>query len=197
MSMLNPFEALNLSTAEASRHEGWTTLWIAGSVFVILALNAAGQLHLGLLGLASLIFIFMLLGWAGCYWFMASIHLLTAAMGVEQRRSQPWMISLQGLWPLVFLGPAMSVQRVSPLLGILITLGLLGGTTATLLAALRRAYRMSWPQSALCIGASGLLSIVALLGVLGWPSMVILGMKYLGLIFINVFMFFQPSFLEC
>jgi hypothetical protein len=188
--MLNPFEVLNpAASSEGSRPSGRAALWIVGPLFVILALNAAGQLHLGLLGLASLIFIFMLLGWAGCYWYMASIHFLTAVMGIEQRRSQPWLAILQGLWPLIFLGPAMSAQRAWPTVGLLITLVILGFTAATLLIALRRAYRISWPQSVLCIGLTGLLSGLALLGVVGWPSMVFLGMKYLSVTFINVFMF--------
>ncbi len=188
--MLNPFEALNPTlNSEGSRQDGRAVFWIVGPLFVILALNAAGQLHLGLLGLASLIFIFMLLGWAGCYWYMASIHFLTEVMGIEPRRSQPWLASLQGLWPLIFLGPAMSAQRTWPALGLLITLMILGFTGATLLIALRQAYRISWPQSVLCIGISGILSGLALLGVVGWPSMVFLGMKYLSVTFINVFMF--------
>jgi hypothetical protein len=138
-------------------------LFIGGLSWVILAFNAAGQLHTGLLGLLSLIFLFLLLGLIGCYWYTASVHLLAQWMSSTQtstvRRTpfQPWLVILQGLWPTIFLGPAVSAQRWWPSFGILFTLSTLVGTGFTLVFAIRRTYNLNWPQAILCFGMTVIL----------------------------------------
>jgi hypothetical protein len=178
--MLNPFNAL--FNPENQRQDQSAALWMVSLPIFILALNAAGQVHTGLLGLVGLIFLFMLLGWAGCYWYAASVHFLTQLMGIESRRARPWLTSLQGLWPMIFLGPAVSAQRGWPSFGILFTLISLGSTVATLLLALRRAYSVSWLQASLYVGATAFLGSLALLGLIGWPTMLVLGTKNFSMI---------------
>jgi hypothetical protein len=178
--MLNPFNAL--FNPENPRHDQSAALWMVSLPIIVLALNAAGQVHTGLLGLVGLTLLFMLLGWAGCYWYAASIHLLAQFMGVESRRSQPWLTSLQGLWPLIFLGPAVSAQRGWPSFGLLFTLIVLGSTLSTLLFALKRAYSISWLQAGLFVGATAFLGSLALLGLIGWPTMLVLGTKNFSMI---------------
>jgi hypothetical protein len=173
--MLNPFAAI--FNPENSRQDQLALLWIVNLSMAILALNAAGQVRAGLLGLVGLIVMFMLLGWAGCYWYAASVHFLAQIMGVQPRRSQPWLTSLQGLWPLIFLGPAMSAQRGWPSFGLLFTLMVFGSTVSALLMSLRRAYNLSWIQASLCVGLTSFLGSLALLGLLGWPTMLLLGAK--------------------
>jgi hypothetical protein len=178
--MSNPFNALFYP--DNPRHDRSAALWMVNLPIIILALNAAGQVHTGLLGLVGLTFSFMLLGWAGCYWYAASVHFLAQFMGVESRRSQPWLTSLQGLWPLIFLGPAVSAQRGWPSLGLLFTLFVLGSTVSTLLFALKRAYNIGWAQAGLFVGATAFLGSLALLGLIGWPAMLILGIKNFSVI---------------
>jgi hypothetical protein len=178
--MLNPFKAL--FNPENPRHDQSAALWMVSLPIIILALNAAGQVHTGLLGLVGLTFLFMLLGWAGCYWYAASVHFLAQFMGVESRRSHPWLTSLQGLWPLIFLGPAVSAQRGWPSVGLLFTFIVLGSTVSTLLVTLKRAYSLSWLQASFCIGATAFLGSLALLGLIGWPTMLVLGTKNFGMI---------------
>jgi hypothetical protein len=178
--MLNPFNAL--FNPENPRQDQSAALWMVSLSIVVLALNAAGQVHAGLLGLVGLTFLFMLLGWAGCYWYAASVHFLALLMGVESRRSQPWLTSLQGLWPFIFLGPAVSAQRGWPSFGVLFTLIILGSTVSTLLLAVRRAYSISWLQASLCVGATAFLGSLALLGLVGWPAMLVLGTKNFSMI---------------
>jgi hypothetical protein len=185
--MLNPFAAV--FNPESPRQEKQIALWVVGLSMAVLALNAAGQLHVGLVGLVGLVFLFMLLGWAGCYWYAASVHFLTQVMTLECRRPQPWFVSLQGLWPLIFLGPALSAQRVWSSLGVLGTLLVLAGTVSSLLVALHRAYRMSWPQAVMCVGMTVILGSLALLGLIGWPSMLVLGAKNLSAIPSELFTF--------
>ncbi len=178
--MLNPFHIF--FNPENPRQDRSATLWMVSLPLFILALNAAGQVRSGLLGLVGLTFLFLLLGWAGCYWYAASIHFLAQSMGVESRRSQPWLASLQGLWPLIFLGPAVSAQRGWPSFGLLFTLIVFGSTVSTLLAALKRAYSISWIQASFCVGATAVLGSLALLGLIGWPAMLVLGTKNFSMI---------------
>lgn len=173
---------LHVLSTENPRQNVRRALGIVTLTIAILALNAAGQLHFGPVGLLGLFFLFMLLGWAGCYWYLASIHFLTQLMTVEPRRQQPWFVILQGAWPLIFLGPAMSAQRVWSGLGLALTLFVLLCGIGTSLLALRRAYYVGWPQAFLCVGITVFLGSLALVGVIGWPSMLVLGTKNLSLI---------------
>ncbi|NJM76665.1 MAG: hypothetical protein HC852_13855 [Acaryochloridaceae cyanobacterium RU_4_10] len=166
--------------------KGLSGLTIGGLSWVILALNAAGQLHVGLSGLLGLIFLFLLLGLIGCYWYTASVHLLAQWMVSPQTSHrvpfQPWFVVLQGLWPTILLGPAVSTQRWWPSVGILFTLGILVGTGFTLVLAIRRTYVLSWTQASLCFGVTVILGGLATLGGLGWPMMLFLGAKNFGII---------------
>jgi hypothetical protein len=178
--MHNIFPPMN-SGDDHPQQKGLSGLSIGGLSWVILALNAAGQLHVGLSGLLGLIFLFLLLGLIGCYWYAASIHLLAQWMVSPQtsRRipCQPWLVILQGLWPSILLGPAVSAQRWWPSVGLLFTLGILIGTGFTLILAIRRTYALSWTQASLCFGLTGMLGGLATLGLLGWPLMLFLGAK--------------------
>ncbi len=185
--MYNIFLTMN-SGDDNPQQRGLHGLLIGGLSWVILAFNAAGQLHAGLLGLLGLIFLFLLLGLIGCYWYTASVHLLAQWMVspqtsvVSRMPFQPWLVLLQGLWPTILLGPAVSVQRWWPSFGLLFTLGTLIGTGFTLVLAIRRAYRLNWPQASLCFGMTVILGSLGTLGVLGWPMMLFLGVKNFGVI---------------
>jgi hypothetical protein len=166
------------------RQRGLSGLSLGLLSCVVLAFNAAGSLHTGLIGLLGLIFLFLLLGSIGCYWYIASVHLLAQWITVNppstHQRSKAWLNSLQGLWPLILLGPAVSAQRWWPSFGLLFTLSVLIGTGIALMLAIRRAYALSWPQAGFCFGTTFVLATLATLGLLGWPMMLFLGAKNFG-----------------
>ncbi|MGB8702595.1 MAG: hypothetical protein WCD18_24540 [Thermosynechococcaceae cyanobacterium] len=185
--MFNVFYPWSRSTMEQIRSNPSTSLAIAGLSFFILALNAAGQLHLGPLGLLGLTVFFLVLGLVGCYWYAASIYFLTQGLGQGRWRSpdthgsaQPGLTSLQGLWPLILLGPALSAQRWWPSFGNLFTFGILITTGFTLLASIRNSYNVSWSQAGWSLALTVILGSLALLGVFGWPMMLVLGANKLG-----------------
>jgi hypothetical protein len=186
-SMFNPFYTL-FFRPEASAGNGLTGLFLVFFSCVILAFNAAGQLHIGFLGLLGLIALFLVLGTIGCYWFITSVHFLGQQFSQTSRliaqvnaRSHPWFTTLQGLWPLILLGPAVSAQRWWPILGTLMTLSIILGSGLTLVAAIRRAYDISWLQASLCLVLTLMLGSLAVIGLVGWPIMFLLGAKHFSI----------------
>lgn len=171
--------------AGASQGNGLAGLSLGLLSGIILAFNAAGQLHVGVQGLLGLIALFLGLGALACYWYIASVHLLgewfgrTAPQGsaLTPRLNQPWLTTLQGLWPFILLGPAVAAQRWLNGIGDVMTLGILLSSGITLVTAIRRAYNIHWIQASLCLLLTILLGALALLGVLGWPIMFLLSTK--------------------
>jgi hypothetical protein len=186
--MFNPFYAV-LPIPETSQRNYVTGL--AGTIFscIILAFNAAGQLHTGLLGLIGLLLLFLTLGTVGCYWYVASIHFLGQCFKashplilLDSTTDHPSLKALQGLWPLILLGPAVSAQRWWPSAGTLMTLGVILLSGFTLIVAIRHTYNIRWSQASLCLFLTMILGSLALGGLIGWPVMFLLGAKYLSII---------------
>ncbi len=192
--MQNPLYTV-FSSATVPQRNHCTGLFFAVFACVSLAFNAAGQLHLGFLGLIGIISLFLMLGTVGCYWYIVSIHFLgewfrqaqysispsSISFGSISSTSAathpPWLTALQGLWPLIFLGPAVSAQRWWPSLGALMTVGIICGSGFTLIVAIRRAYDIHWIQASLCLFLTVILGSLALGGLIGWPIMFLLGAK--------------------
>jgi hypothetical protein len=172
-----------LFRGEAHQRSVFATLLLPICACLVLAFNAAGQLHLGFRGLMGLSALFIVLGTVGCYWYIASIDLL----GQWFRQTRPselpnaghysGLTVLEGLWPLILLGPALSAQRWWPSLGTFMTLCTILGSGLTLIAAIRRAHNIHWIQAGLCLLFTAVLGSLAIMGLLGWPMMFILGAK--------------------
>jgi hypothetical protein len=154
-------------------------IWVSGLSLIVLAFNAAGQIHTGLIGLFGIIILFLLFGIVGCYWYLASIHLLSQWLmtSAERRHISSTRVfsTLRGLWPLLLLGPTVSLQRWWPSAGLLCTLLVLLSIGPSLITAIRQAYDTSWPQAASWVGLTLLGGGLAFLGLIGWPIMLILG----------------------
>jgi hypothetical protein len=181
--MFNPLYTV-FSSVEVPQRNHSAGLLLAAFSCIVLAFNAAGQLHVGILGLIGIILLFLTLGAVGCYWYIVSIHFLGEWFGQTQQSTsplrateQPWLTTLQGLWPLILLGPAVSAQRWWPDLGGLMTFGILLGSGFTLIVAVRRAYNIRWIQASLCLFLTVILGSLALGGLIGWPAMFLLGAK--------------------
>jgi hypothetical protein len=186
--MFNPLYTV-FSGADVPQRNHSAGLFLAVFSCIVLAFNAAGQLHVGILGLIGIILLFLMLGTVGCYWYIVSIHFLGEWFGQTQPQTsplsateQPWLSALQGLWPLILLGPAVSAQRWWPGLGALMTLGILLGSGFTLIVAVRRAYNIPWIQASLCLFLTVILGSLALGGLIGWPVMFLLGAKDFSLV---------------
>jgi hypothetical protein len=181
--MFNPLYTVPSSVDVPQRNNFAGLFWAAFSC-IVLACNAAGQLHVGVLGLIGIFLLFLMLGAVGCYWYIVSIHFLGEWFAQTQQSrpplsatEQPWLTTLQGLWPLILLGPAVSAQRWWPSLGAFMTFGILFGSGFTLIVAVRRAYNINWIQASLCLFLTGILGSLALGGLIGWPVMFLLGAK--------------------
>jgi hypothetical protein len=181
--MFNPLYTV-FSRVDATQRNPSAGLCLAVFSCVVLAFNAAGQLHVGILGLIGIIVLFLLLGTVGCYWYIVSIHFLGERFSQTQdlissarTTDQPWLTVLQGLWPLILLGPAVSAQQWWSSLGILMTFGIIAGSGFTLIAAVRRAYNIHWIQASLCLFLTVIFGSLALGGLIGWPVMFLLGAK--------------------
>jgi hypothetical protein len=181
--MFNPLYSV-FSRVDVTQRNSSAGLCLAVFSCIVLAFNAAGQLHVGILGLVGIITLFLLLGTVGCYWYIVSIHFLGERFSQTQdflssprTTDQPWLTALQGVWPLILLGPAVSAQRWWPSFGILMTFGIIAGSGFTLIAAVRRAYNIHWLQASLCLFLTLTLGSLALGGLIGWPMMFLLGAK--------------------
>jgi hypothetical protein len=190
--MQNPLYTV-FSSATVPQRNHFAGLFFAVFACISLAFNAAGQLHLGFLGLIGIILLFLMLGTVGCYWYIVSIHFLgewfrqtqysissssissSSISPISAATHQPWLTALQGLWPLILLGPAVSAQRWWPSLGAFITFGIIFGSGFTLIVAIRRAYDIHWIQASLCLFLTVILGSLALGGLIGWPIMFLLG----------------------
>lgn len=183
--MFNAFYAIFFGT-EASQRDSSAGLSLGLLSCVILACNAAGQLHVGFVGLLGLMVLFLSLGAVGCYWYIASVHFLGQQFRQTlphplSSRSHPGLTATQGLWPLILLGPAVSAQRWWPTFGALMTLSIILGCGVTLVAAVRRAYDINWIQASLCLVLTFILGSIAIVGLLGWPIMFLLGAKHFSI----------------
>jgi hypothetical protein len=192
--MHNPLYTV-FSSATVPQRNHFAGLFFAVFACISLAFNAAGQLHLGFLGLIGIILLFLMLGTVGCYWYIVSIHFLgewfrqtqysissssissSSISSTSAATHQPWLTALQGLWPLILLGPAVSAQRWWPSLGAFMTFGIIFGSGFTLIVAIRRAYDIHWIQASLCLFLTVILGSLALGGLIGWPIMFLLGAK--------------------
>lgn len=192
--MHNPLYTV-FSSATVPQRNPFAGLFFTVFACISLAFNAAGQLHLGFLGLIGIILLFLMLGTVGCYWYVVSIHFLgewfrqtqyslssssisrSSISPTSAATHQPWLTALQGLWPLILLGPAVSAQRWWPSLGVFMTFGIIFGSGLTLIAAIRRAYDIHWIQASLCLFITVILGSLALGGLIGWPIMFLLGAK--------------------
>jgi hypothetical protein len=151
---------------------GWT---VGGVVFGILALNVAGRLQVGVQGVLILTIVFIFVGFTTFYWLNASLSLLARIMRSQAVLPDREMEIMNGLWPLILLGPATSLYRWLPLLGSVFTLLILLTTLGTLTQETRQIYQMSLPQAVFSIVTTMILGLLAAAGIFVWPFIFFLG----------------------
>jgi hypothetical protein len=144
-------------------------------VALILALNAAGALQVGVVGALGFLLVFGYAGLLGLFWLAAAVNLLAQLFGGEGGGRSTLVALTQSLWPLLLSGPAIAANQWSNSLGNTFSFFVLLGTYATLTGAIHQVHRLSWLTSALCLGMTLVLSGLALMGLFLWPFMIFLG----------------------
>lgn len=147
-----------------------------GLVCLVLSLNAAaltGSTAVGWLGWFFAFGLGLGLGW---FWLSAALHTLAQVLGGVGSAADTFGTVAQSLWPLMLTGPANSSLAIAPPLGLLFSLGINGWVVVNLVRGLGRVHRLPGLRALLCFGGAILLVELALLGLVLWPLMVMLGM---------------------
>ncbi|MGF1495605.1 MAG: Yip1 family protein [Elainellaceae cyanobacterium] len=144
-------------------------------VIVILTLNAAGALGVGAFGVILLTMTFLFAGLLGWYWFSASINLISQWLGGAGNGRSTALAIAQGLFPLIFTGPAIAAMNWSEALGAIFSLLIFVSLLVTLVIAIRRAHHFHWWKAIAALVITLTLSAFALFGLVLWPLMLALG----------------------
>jgi Yip1 domain len=173
--MLEAFYATVFRPQE-SRVSTPAALLIGPIAILILTFNAAGAFGAGAGGLIALLFCFSFAALVGVFWLSAAVYLLARWVGGQGTVPATLAAVTQGLWPLIFTGPAIAAAQWSSGLGALFSAVIALGTYVTLILAISQAHQISWPRGLVCVAITLMLSFAALFGLLLWPLMVFAGM---------------------
>lgn len=173
--MLNTFYTTLFKPRE-SQASASISLMIGGLAVLILALNAAGTFHVGVFGLMIILLLFVLAGGLGCYWLATSLHFWAQLLGGQGDSGQTFQAVVRGLWPLVLSGSAIASKNLLPALSSLFTLGILVGTLITVAGSVRQVHQLTWVQAAVSLSLTLGVSVLALLGLILWPLMLLGGL---------------------
>ncbi len=155
-----------------------TTVVLAGLgllLAVILALNAAGTLGLGVSGVVLLAIAFLVAGLGAWFWLAASVHFLAQWLGGDGQPQATLAAIAQSFWPLVLTPPVLMIRSRVAALGAVLSLAIALWIVVALVQGIRQAHHLGWGQALLCLGLTGLLVGGALLGLILWPLMLLAG----------------------
>lgn len=157
------------------RHPTQAATLIGGLVVLALSLNAAGAVSLGVKGVIAFAIMFLVAGVLGVFWLAAAVQLVAPFWGGQGTSRTTLEAIARGLWPLLLSGPAIATANWSPTLGALFSLTLSLGTFLSLTSSIRYAHHLGWATAALCLTLTLGLSLLALVGLILWPLMLVLG----------------------
>ncbi|MCS6782729.1 MAG: Yip1 family protein [Gloeomargarita sp. SKYBB_i_bin120] len=147
-----------------------------GLVCLVLSLNAVaflGGTALDWLGWFFLFGLGLALGW---FWLSAALHTVALWLGGVGSVADTFAAVAQSLWPLLLTGAANSALNLSPSLGLLFSLAINAGVVVNLVRAVGREHQLPGLRAVVCFGGAIVLVELALLGLILWPLMVLLGM---------------------
>lgn len=153
--------------------------WVSLGVLTVLAFNVATQLNVGGIGLLMALFTTFVVGTTACFAYLLLVHFFIHLMNGFASPSYS-LSPLRGLWPLVLSGPLLSLQQLTPKLGSLMVVGLLIGTVTILIKSVEQDAELSVSQAAICVMTSLILLTLSSFALVGWPLMLILGLKSMG-----------------
>lgn len=145
----------------------------------ILALNAAGKAGLGIAGLIVFFLLFLIAGLLGWLWLSAALNFFAQLLGGQGSAQNTLRSVMLGLWPLMISGPAIAASRWpnswGQFLGLLLGLVVIIGTISTLTRSLCHAHQLHWQKALLTVVLTLVISLLAWLGLILWPLMLVLG----------------------
>lgn len=148
-------------------------------LLIILALNAAGKAGLGIPGVIIFFLLFLVAGLLGWFWLSAALHFFAQLLGGQGTAQDSVRAVMLGLWPLMISGPAIAASRwpsmMGQFLGLLLGLVVLIGTLTALTRSLSQVHQLDWQKALLAVGLTLVTSLLAWLGLILWPLMLILG----------------------
>lgn len=153
-----------------------SSVMIGALALLVLVLNTAGALHTGTFGLLVILLLFIVAGLLGCYWLSTSLHFCAQLLGGQGSSTQTLQATVHGLWPLILSGAAVSMTRLSTVLGSLFTLGIVLGALITLAGSVRQVHQFSLGNAFVSVILTLGFSALALFGLLIWPLMLIAGL---------------------
>lgn len=165
----------NLFRPDQSRLSLDISILVGLLVALVLALNAAGAVNVGVLGAVGFLFVFVWAGLLGLFWLTAAVNLLAQLLGGQGGGRSTLLALPQSLWPLLLSGPAIAATNWSGTLGNTFSFLILLGTYTSLTGAIHQVHQLSWLKSALCLAMTLALSGLALMGLFLWPFMIFLG----------------------
>ena len=147
---------------------------------IILALNAAGKAELGIAGVIIFFLLFLVAGLLGWFWLSAALHFFAQLLGGQGTVLDSVRAVILGLWPLMISGPAIAASHwpnfLGQFLGLLLGLVVMVGTITTLTRSLHQAHQIHWQKALLSVGLTIVTSLLAWLGLLLWPLILLLGL---------------------
>lgn len=171
---------VNFFGPQPARNTQPVTVLIGFILLTVLALNAAGKAGLGIAGVIIFFLLFFVAGLLGWLWLSAALHFFAQLLGGQGSPQDSVRAVMLGLWPLMISGPAIAAShwpnRLGQLLGVLLGLVILVGTITTLTRSLRQAHQIHWQKALLSVGLTIVTSLLAWLGLLLWPVMLVLGL---------------------
>lgn len=163
-----------------SRGQQSVTILIGFALLSILALNAAGKAGTGIAGVIIFFLLFLVGGLLGWLWFSAALHFIAQLLGGQGSAQESLQAVMQGLWPLMISGPAIAASRwpsiLGQFLGLLLGLIVVIGTVITLARSLSQVHQLRWPKALLIVVLTLVSSLLAWLGLILWPLMMLFGL---------------------
>lgn len=171
---------VNFFGPQPSRNHQPVGVLIGFVLLIILALNAAGKAGFGIAGVIIFFLLFLVAGLLGCFWLAAALHFFSQLLGGQGKVQDSVRAVILGLWPLMISGPAIAASHwhnsLGQFLGLLLGLVVIIGTITTLTRSLRQAHQMHWQKALLSVGLTIVSSLLAWLGLLLWPLILVLGL---------------------
>ncbi|WP_299487775.1 YIP1 family protein [Acaryochloris sp. IP29b_bin.137] len=165
---------------QPSRSHSSITVLIGFVLLSILALNAAGKTGAGIAGVIIFFLLFLVAGLLGWLWVSAALHFIAQLFGGQGSAQASLQAVMQGLWPLMISGPAIAASRwpslLGQFLGLLLGFVVLIGTVITLTRALGQVHQLHWQKALLSVVLTLVSSLLAWLGLILWPLMVLFGL---------------------
>lgn len=164
---------------QPSRRDQPVTVVIGFVVLSILALNAAGKTGLGIAGVIIFFLLFLVAGLLGWLWLSAALNFFAQWFGGQGSAQDSSRAVMMGLWPLMISGPAIAASHwpsiLGQFLGLLLGLVVIIGTLTTLTRTLCQTHQFHWRQGLQVIALTLISSLLAWLGLILWPLVLVLG----------------------